>query len=37
MDGAEDLEEQAPRNPPGYGGRDGQTVGTGTGEALVWS
>jgi RNA-directed DNA polymerase len=35
MDGAEDLEEQAPRNPPGYGGRDGQKVGPGTGEALV--
>ncbi|MGH7745959.1 MAG: hypothetical protein ACREQ5_14455, partial [Candidatus Dormibacteria bacterium] len=34
MEGAEDLEVQAPKDSPAYGARNVQTVTAGTGEAL---
>lgn len=34
MEGAEDLEAQAPKDFPAYGARNVQTVTAGTGEAL---
>jgi len=34
MEGAQDLEVQAPKDSPAYGARNVQTVTAGTGEAL---
>jgi hypothetical protein len=35
MEGAEDLEVQAPKDSPAYGARNVQIVAAGTGEALL--